>query len=94
MEVVYNIYMQSLEERVQKIEERNKAVEQDKKWETSISRRVLLMAFSYVAVAVFFIIIKIENPWINAIVPALAFMIQQLSMPFFKRLWTSSRDKN
>ena len=79
--------MQTLEERVQKIEERNRAVEIDKKWETSFMRRGLLMIFSYLAIAIFFIAIKVQNPFVNAIVPALAFMIQQFSMPFFKKLW-------
>ena len=79
--------MENLEERVRKIEERNEKVEVDKAWETSLVRRVLLTVFSYIAVAFFFQIIRVANPWINALVPALAFMIQQLSMPFFKRMW-------
>ena len=83
--------MENIEERVRKIEERNKGVEQDKAWETSASRRILLAAFSYVAVAIFFIIIEVPNPWLNAIVPALAFVIQQLSMPYFKKLWLKFR---
>lgn len=76
-----------LEQRVQRIEERNKRVEEDKAWERSLTRRVILATTSYIIVAIFFIIIELPNPWINAIVPALAFMIQQLSMPFFKKLW-------
>jgi hypothetical protein len=79
--------MDNLETRVQKIEERNRGVEEDKAWETSASRRLLLAAFSYLAVALFFVIIAVPNPWLNALVPALAFMIQQLSMPYFKKLW-------
>ncbi len=79
--------MENLENRVQKIEERNRGVELDKAWETSAARRLLLAFFSYIVVAIFFIIIEVPNPWLNAIVPALAFMIQQLSMPYFKKLW-------
>ena len=79
--------MNNLEERVEKIEERNRGVEMDKKWETSMERRIILAVFSYVVIAIFFIAIGVENPWINAIVPALAFIIQQLSMPFFKKWW-------
>ena len=79
--------MPTLEERVQKIEERNRGVEQDKAWETSLTRRIILMLFSYLVVAIFFVIIELPNPWLNAIVPALAFLIQQLSMPFLKKLW-------
>ena len=84
--------MENLEDRVGKIEERNRGVEQEKAWETSLSRRLLLAVFSYLVVAIFFIIIEIPNPWLNAIVPALAFLIQQLSMPYFKKL--SLNNKN
>jgi len=83
--------MENLEERVQKIEERNKSVETDKAWETSLVRRALLIAFTYLAVAIYFYFIKIEYPWLNAIVPALAFLISTLSMPFFKKLWIKYR---
>jgi hypothetical protein len=83
--------MENLEERVRKIEERNKGVESDKAWETSMTRRILLAVFSYLVIGIFFVIIELPNPWINAIVPALAFMIQQLSMPFFKKLWLKFR---
>ena len=79
--------MDNLEERVQKIEERNKLVEADKAWETSLVRRVLLILFTYLAVALYFYFIKIERPWLNAIVPALAFLISTLTMPFFKKIW-------
>lgn len=79
--------MENLEERIGKIEERNRGVELDKAWETSGARRLLLAIFSYFVVAVFFIVIEIPNPWLNAIVPAVAFLIQQLSMQYFKKLW-------
>ena len=83
--------MQTLEERVQKIEERNRGVETDKEWETSFMRRGLLMIFTYLTVAIYLNYIGVENPWINAIVPALGFMISTLSMPFFKKLWIKFR---
>jgi len=83
--------MENFEQRIKNIEERNNKVGIDKAWETSFTRRLILMIFSYLVVVIFFLIIKIENPWLNAIVPALAFMIQQLSMPFFKNLWQKHR---
>ena len=83
----------NLEERVQKIEERNRGVEQDKAWETSPTRRFLLALFSYLVVAIFFNVIDLPNPWLNALVPAAAFLIQQLSMPFFKKLWLKLKHK-
>lgn len=79
--------MESLEQRVLNIEERNKRVERDKAWERSWARRGLLALFSYIAVGAYLQAINIERPWINAIVPAAAFMIQTLALPFFKDGW-------
>lgn len=79
--------MDNLEQRVQKIEERNKSVEADKAWETSWTRRGLLVLFTYLAIGVYLAAIDIERPWLNAIVPAVAFMVSTLTMPFFKKLW-------
>src|SRR3989344_813246 len=85
--------MENLEERIQKIEERNLRVEADKTWEQSWTRRALLAIFSYVAVGAYLQAIQIPRPWINAIVPAAAFMIQTLTLPFFKKLWSKLRNK-
>lgn len=80
-----------LEQRIQKIEERNRAVEADKAWEGSWTRRLLLCLFTYLAVSLYLYYIGVPNPWLNAIVPAAGFMISTLTMPFFKSLWLKSR---
>jgi len=79
--------MENLEFKIRQIEERNKKVEADKAWETSWMRRLLLAAFTYLAVGVYLWAIEIPRPWLNAIVPAVAFMLSTLTMPFFKKLW-------
>ncbi|MBI5734035.1 MAG: hypothetical protein HY973_03790 [Candidatus Kerfeldbacteria bacterium] len=79
--------MESIEQRLQTIEERNKRVELDKAWETSWTRRLLLSLFTYLAVSLYFWAMGISRPWLNAIVPAVGFMISTLTMPFFKKLW-------
>ncbi len=79
--------MENIEQRIEKIEERNKSVEMDKAWEKSWSRRLLLAIFSYLAIGVYLWTINLPRPWINAIVPAIAFMIQTLTLPFFKKIW-------
>ena len=80
-----------LEQRVRKIEKRNSGVEADKAWETSWTRRLLLTLFTYLAISVYLSAIGVENPWLNGIVPAAAFMIFTLTMPFFKPLWLKNR---
>lgn len=77
----------NIEQRMQKIEERNQKVEVDKDWETSWTRRILLVVFTYLAIGVYMRAIDIPRPWLNAVVPAVAFMLSTLTMPFFKKLW-------
>lgn len=79
--------MNNLEQKIREIEERNKRVETDKAWETSWTRRLILTAFTYLAIGVYLWVIGIQRPWLNAIVPAVAFMLSTLTMPFFKKLW-------
>lgn len=79
--------MNSLEERVEKIEERNRKVETDKAWETSWTRKILLALFTYLAIALYLkFILKIE-PWLNAIIPSIGFLLSTLTLPFFKDFW-------
>lgn len=76
-----------LEEKIKKIEERNIKVEVDKSWELSYTRRFLLLLFTYLTIGFYLQAIKIPQPWLNAIVPAIAFMLSTLTLPLFKKLW-------
>jgi hypothetical protein len=90
----YHAGMDSLEERVQKIEDRNKSVELDKAWETSWARKFLVVVFTYVAIGAFLTAVNISRPWLSAIVPAIAFTLSTLTMPFFKRAWIRRMNKH
>ena len=72
---------------IKEILERNKRVEADKAWETSYTRRILLTSFTYLAIGIYLWVIKIPDPWLNAIVPAVAFMLSTLTLPFIKKRW-------
>lgn len=76
-----------LETRVSKIEERNKSVERDKSWEGSWTRKILIAAFTYIAIALYLKFIVGIDPWINAIVPSVGFLLSTLTLPYFKTLW-------
>jgi hypothetical protein len=78
---------QTLENRIREIEERNSRVETDKAWETSTTRKVLLVIFTYLAIGIYLNAINVKDPWLNAIVPAVAFMLSTLTLPFFKKIW-------
>ena len=83
--------MNELEKRIQAVEERNRRVEGDKAWEVSWTRRGLIMVFTYLALGVYMWAIGISNPWLNAIVPAVAFVLSTLTMPFFKKWWLGKK---
>ena len=80
-----------IEQRLQKIEERNKSVEADKAWETSWIRVILLALFTYIIAGVFIRQIGVPNPWLSSIVPAVGFLISTLSLPYFKKVWLKNR---
>jgi hypothetical protein len=82
-----------LEKEINKLKERNKRVELDKGWETSFARRALLMIFTYLAIGFYLNAIKIENSWLNAIVPSIGFLLSTLTLPYFKNLWIKFNKK-
>lgn len=80
--------LEELENRIEAIEKRNKKVELDKAWETSTVRKILIAILTYLVISIFFIVIKIDRPLINSIVPTLGFLLSTLSIPLFKNLWS------
>lgn len=77
----------TIEKRIHEIEERNRKVESEKAWETSLTRRFLLALFTYLAIGFYLAAIQVPQPWLNAIVPAAAFMLSTLTLPFFREIW-------
>lgn len=77
----------ALEKRVTKIENRNTGVEQNKAWETSYSRRILLIIFTYLTISLYMKFILNIEPWLNAIIPTLGFFLSTLTLPVFKMFW-------
>lgn len=81
----------TIEERLAVIEARNKKVETDKAWETSWTRRISIMVLTYLVVVAYLHFIVHIDPWINAIVPVLGFLLSTLTVRLIKNVWTRSR---
>jgi len=79
--------MKTLEKRIEAIEKRNKNVEMDKAWETSLSRKLIIAILTYITIVLFFITANLPKPFINSIVPSIGFVLSTLSLPFFKKIW-------
>ena len=80
-----------IEERVKRIEERNKRVEADKAWETSVFRRIVIAVMTYIIAALFLWVIGVDNYWLSALVPTGGFVLSTLTLPFIKKWWISRR---
>ncbi len=82
-----SITLESLNKEIERIKERNRKVEIDKAWETSKTRRLLLIIFTYLAIGFYLQAIKVDRPWLNAIVPSIGFLLSTLTLSFFKEFW-------
>lgn len=79
--------LQKIQEEIERIHERNRRVESDKSWETSWFRILFVAVIIYTVAGIFMMIVKIVNPWINAFVPALGYVLSEQSLPFVKKWW-------
>ena len=80
-----------MEERIQKIEERNKRVEFDKAWETSSTRIFSISLITYIVALVLLHIIDAPKPYLSALVPVFGFILSTQSIPFIKKLWMKNK---
>lgn len=78
-----------IEERVQKIEERNERVQAEKAWETSTFRISTIIVATYVIASGTLFFIGNSNPFRNALIPTLGYFLSTQSMPFVKKWWIS-----
>jgi len=81
----------TIEERLEIIESRNARVEADKAWETSWTRRVSIMVLTYIVVVVYLRFVVHIDPWINALVPVIGFLLSTLTVSVLKNIWTAKR---
>lgn len=79
--------LEQIKKDIIEIKERNNRVEKDKAWETSLCRKILVAILTYIVIVLFFIFARLPNPFVNAIIPTIGFVLSTLSIPFFKRIW-------
>lgn len=77
----------TLQKEIDLIKLRNQRVEADKAWETSSARKVSIAVLTYLTILLFFFVIHVEKPLVNAIVPTLGFLLSTLSLPLIKKWW-------
>ena len=84
----------SLEERVAQLVARNRRVEANKAWETSLLRRGSIMALTYLTVVFYLHFVVHISPWVNALVPVIGYFLSTLTVGFLKNRWVAKHAKH
>ena len=79
--------MEDLNKRVINIELRNKRVECDKAWETSKTRKIIILVLTYVFAVLYLKVADTTNPYFGAMVPCVGFFLSTLSLKIVKKIW-------
>ncbi len=84
--------MNNLEKRIAAIEARNVRVEDDKRWETSWTRRLSVAVLTYFVVLAYLgIVVHNDRPLINAFVPGIGYLLSTAVMQTIRTVWTRHR---
>lgn len=79
--------LKSLQKEIDAIKARNKKVEADKAWETSWTRKLIVLLLTYIVVVIVFFVVELPDPFLNAIIPSVAFVLSTLTVPIVKDWW-------
>ena len=81
-----------IEKEIKNIKSRNKRVETDKAWETSLTRKICIMVLTYIVVVIYsFIIKETDNIFLSSLVPVLGFFLSTLSLKLVRKIWEKNR---
>lgn len=78
-----------IKKRLEVIEVRNARVELDKAWEVSWARRISIAILTYVIIVIFLLAIHKPQPFINAFVPSIGYLMSTLVMRQVRDYWQS-----
>ncbi|HIK43440.1 MAG TPA: hypothetical protein IGR64_00990 [Leptolyngbyaceae cyanobacterium M65_K2018_010] len=83
--------VRALEGAVEELRDRNRRVEREKAWETSLTRRMLLVVLTYGITALVFWKIAVPSPLSDALIPSTGYIISTLTVPWAKQAWLARR---
>lgn len=78
----------NIEEEIKNIQNRNRRVELDKKWETSLTRRLCIMILTYIIIVIYLYLIRNNNNiFLSSIVPVIGYLLSTLSLKLIRKIW-------
>ena len=80
--------MEELRKELEEIKLRNKRVELDKRWETSIVRKICICILTYIIVLIYSNMVnKSNNIFLSSLVPVIGFFLSTLSLKLIRKVW-------
>ena len=80
--------LKDLEKEIENIKSRNKRVELDKKWETSLTRKICICILTYIVVIAYsYIVRNYSNILLSSLVPVIGFTLSTLSLKYIRKIW-------
>lgn len=86
--------MEELKKEIEEIKIRNKKVELDKKWETSLTRKLCICVLTYIVVVIYsYLINNVTSIWLSSLVPVIGFTLSTFSLKGVRILWEKKINK-
>ena len=80
--------LKNVENEIEEIKKRNSRVELDKKWETSLTRRICICVLTYIVVIIYsYIVRNYDNIFLSSLVPVIGFTLSNLSLKYVRKMW-------
>lgn len=79
--------MENISKEIELIKQRNRAVENDKAWETSWTRRIFIALITYLVASIWMRTIGESLVLLKACIPTGGYLLSNLSLPFMKDWW-------
>jgi len=83
--------IKKIADRVSSMDHRNQIKDFNKEFEGSLARIIIIMGLTYAVLSVYMLLVNIDRPWINAIVPTFGFQLSTLSLPSIKAYYVEHR---
>ncbi len=86
--------LKDLEKEIENIKSRNKRVELDKKWETSLTRKICICVLTYIVVIIYsYFVRNYNNIILSSLVPVIGFTLSTLSLKYVRKIWEKNIEK-
>lgn len=77
---------------IEEIKKRNKKVELDKAWETSLLRKICICILTYFVVIVYsYLVRNYDNILLSSLVPVIGFSLSTLSLKYIRIFWEKNK---